>query len=715
VTAATREHSLPREAEPAAPARATVRSDIQGLRAIAVTMVLLFHLWPNRLGGGFVGVDVFFVISGFLITSHLLAAVPATGRDLARFWARRVQRLLPASLLVLAATVLGTWAVAPPTRWAASAWDAVAAAFYVVNWRLASTSVDYLQAQDAPSPVQHFWSLSVEEQFYLMWPVLILVLAFLAVRAGRAVGPVVRLGLTLTVVVSLAYSVHATAAEPASAYFVTPTRIWELGIGGLLAAFLSRRAFGADKTDEGLPLPGPARSLLAWAGLAAMGWAAWSYTQSTPFPSWRALLPVLGAAAVIGAACDLHVLSPGRWLALRPLQWMGDISYSVYLWHWPLVVLVPYATKHDLTTVEKLGIIAFSYLVAHLTKTFVEDRFRTARWGRPLRKPFLLGLAGMLVVAGLGSGLDLVVKHQRAVAREQVASALAGDKPCFGAAALATPDQCPPTTHGPVVPAPAQAGDDKSDAYDGDCWAYPPFTQVKSCTFGDPHGSTKVLLIGNSHAGQWLPALEYLGRQKHWQITTVLASECTQSTVPVQWDAASKGPGCLRWARKARDFSLKGHYDLIVTSARNSHAVPHKTRVQSLPDWRRGYREWLRPWAERTTPVLVVHDTPYPGNTMGAVPDCVAQHLDDLTTCGGSRADWVSPDPLVQAADAYGAPFTTVDLTDRICTPVRCPAVVGGVVTYFDSSHISATYAKTLARYLDRPLEAALARAGSGQ
>jgi peptidoglycan/LPS O-acetylase OafA/YrhL len=684
------------------------------MRAIAVTLVLLFHLWPNRLSGGFIGVDVFFVISGFLITSHLLAAVPETGKDLARFWARRIQRLLPASLLVLATTLLGTWAFAPDTRWASSAWDTVAAAFYVVNWRLASTSVDYLQAQDAPSPVQHFWSLSVEEQFYVMWPVLILVLALLAVRLRRQVAPVVRAGLLVVVVASLVYSVQATRAEPASAYFVTPTRIWELGVGGLLAAFLSRRAFGVDRTDEGLPMPAPARSALAWVGLAAIAWSAWSYTSATPFPSWRALLPVLGAAAVIGAACDRGLLSPGSWLALRPVQWMGDISYSVYLWHWPMVVLVPYATGHDLTTLDKVGIIGCSYLVAHLTKNLVEDRFRAARWGRPLRKPFLLGLAGMLVVGAAGVGLDVVVKHEQAVAQAQVEQALSGDRPCFGAAALAAPSgSCNPVTaHGPVVPAPAQAATDKSNAYDGDCWAYPPFHHLKTCTFGDPHGTTSVLLLGNSHAGQWLPALEEIGRRQHWKITTVLTSECTQSTAMVAWDAPAKGPGCLGWARKAMRFSLEGKYDLIVTSARNSHAVPDKTRAASLPDWRRGFTTWLKPWAERRTPVVVIHDTPYPGNTMGAVPDCVAQHLDDLGRCGGTRSEWVSPDPLVQAAQHYGRPFTTVDLTDKICTPVRCPAVVGGVVTYFDSSHISATYAKTLAQFLVPPINQAMAGGG---
>ncbi|HEY6609376.1 MAG TPA: acyltransferase, partial [Candidatus Limnocylindria bacterium] len=357
----------------AADGGAVVRADIQGLRAVAVGAVLLFHLWPNRLPGGYVGVDVFFVISGFLITSHLLHRPPRSGGDLLEFWSRRIRRLLPASLLVLTVITIATWAVAPEPQWGNAAKEIAASALYVVNWYLASSSVDYLAAENAPTAAQHFWSLSVEEQFYLVWPLLIGLLTVIALRRRWPLQTVVGAGLGLAVAASLAYSVIATAQVPASAYFVTPTRVWELGVGGLLALFLSRRAFGRVSESEAVPLPPVARALLAWMGLAAIALAAFLYSPATPFPGYTALLPVLGAAALVAAHAPSNAASPARYLAVRPMQWLGDVSYSVYLWHWPLIVLVPYVLGQPLRTTDKLLILVATLLLAGVTKILVED------------------------------------------------------------------------------------------------------------------------------------------------------------------------------------------------------------------------------------------------------------------------------------------------------------------------------------------------------
>ena len=316
---------------------------------------------------------------------------PAPRRDLAAFWSRRIRRLLPASLLVLAATAVATRLVAPETQWATTAHEVIAAAMYVENWQLARSSVDYLAAENAASPVQHFWSLSVEEQFYLVWPVLMLLLVALSRRRGWRTGAVVSAGLGVVVAASLAFSVTATVAEPASAYFITPTRIWELGVGALLAI----AAAGAGPRLSATP--GWLRALLAWAGLGAILVAALRYTGATPFPGWQAALPVLGAAAVIGARAGETGASPVRLLALRPVQLLGDISYSVYLWHWPMVVLVPYVSGSHLGRLDKAAIILVTAVLAWLSKTYVEDRFRFAVQGVPVRRSFQLAAAGMAV------------------------------------------------------------------------------------------------------------------------------------------------------------------------------------------------------------------------------------------------------------------------------------------------------------------------------
>lgn len=686
-----------------------VRTDIQGLRAIAVSLVLVYHLSPKSLTGGFTGVDVFFVISGFLITLHLLERMPRHPRDLAAFWSRRVRRLLPASLLVLAVTLAGSRLVAPETQWANTAQQARAAVLYVVNWVLARDAVDYLAAENAPSPIQHFWSLSVEEQFYFVWPVLILLLGALARLTRRRPLPVVLVGLMVLTAVSLGYSVHETAADPAAAYFVTPTRVWELGVGGLLATVSLLR-------------PGRLRpwagTAFAWIGLVAIGYAAVTYTGKTPFPGWQAAMPVLGTAAVIAAHSPTQKgqrwLSPGPLLALRPVQWLGDVSYSVYLWHWPLVVLVPAATGRALTWTDRGAILGGTLLLAWLTKLLVEDRFRAARWGVPLRKPFLLAATGMALVVGLAA-VQLVEVHQRS---EQAAAALArgvaGHDPCFGARALDHPQSCPAVAYAAVVPAPIEAAQDKSDAYDTqangtDCWAYQPRFPTKECVFGDPTSKTDVVLVGNSHAGQWLPAFQQLATDDHLKVTTLLASRCAAADLRQQFDTRANASACLDWVHRVTQRVIALHPALVVLSNRISvgaEGVP--TIDASVPLYGAGYTAVLKAWRDAGIRTLVLRDTPAPGRS---IPDCVAQAGDQYRKCDGTRQQWLPPTPEVDAVHSLGSPLVTLaDLTDHICGPQTCSAVTGGVITYFDASHLTATYARTLAPYLSPFVTAALGK-----
>jgi peptidoglycan/LPS O-acetylase OafA/YrhL len=689
---------------PATTGPRAVRTDIQGLRAIAVSLVLVYHLAPRALSGGFTGVDVFFVISGFLITLHLLEHVPSQPRDLAAFWSRRVRRLLPASLLVLAFTLAGSRFVSPETQWANTAHQVRAAALYVVNWLLARDAVDYLAAENAPSPVQHFWSLSVEEQFYFVWPVLILVLAALARALRRKPLPVVVVGLTALVGASLAWSIHETTTDPAAAYFVTPTRMWELGVGGLLAASSLLKP-GRLKASAAIPL--------AWLGLAAIAWTAATYTGETAFPGWQAAVPVLGTAAVIAAQPEHGRLSPGPALALRPVQWLGDISYSVYLWHWPLIVLVPDATGHPLTWVDRLAIVPATLLLAWLTKIFVEDRFRATRWALPLRKPFVLAAAAMALVVGLAGVQLLEVTQRTDQAAAALARGLSGNGPCFGARALDHPADCPPVAYADVVPAPIEAARDKSDAYEiqangHDCWSYRPNFPVKECVFGDMSATTNVVLVGNSHAGQWLPALQKIAIDQHLKITTLLASQCALADLRQQFDTARHSTKCLDWVHHTIERVVALQPELVVMSNRISVPAEGRSISESQSLYRDGYAAALRAWNDAGLRTLVLRDTPAPGFS---VPDCVAQNDGSLGDCDGTREDWLPLAPEVQAVRGIGDPRVTLaDFTDHICEPEICQAVTGGVVTYLDGSHLTATYAATLAPYLDARVRAALSQ-----
>ena len=656
---------------------------------------MVFHIWPGHLTGGYVGVDVFFVISGYLITSHLLVRPPRTGRDLGAFWARRIHRLLPAALTVLVVTAVATRLLAPSTQWAGTAKEVIASAFYVQNWMLASSSVDYLAEGAAPSPVQHYWSLSIEEQFYLLWPLLMLAAFFVADRYRRRPLSVARAVIGGMVVVSLLVSVWQTIASPASAYFITPTRMWELAVGGLVATLGSLASSGRLRS---LAVP------VAWAGLAAVVVAGVAYTGETPFPGYTALLPVLGTAAVIWAGAS-GTWSPTSIFRLRPVQWLGDVSYSVYLWHWPLVVLLPYASGGELGALDKTAIILATLVLAGLTKVHVEDRFRHPRPGALLRHSYRAAVAGMAVVTVV-AGLQIAESsHRTQQAADQLASALEGTDPCLGAGSLHQgPQKCPADPAGQLVPSVDLASEDKPDAYADGCWTNQPFTDRAKCTYGD--GPMKVALVGNSHAGHWLPALQVLAAKNRWTITTFLVSRCAVTDARQRFDTEEMTQNCYDYGQWVQDQTAGDAFDLVITSERQSVPVLGETMATTGPKAVAGYESYLRDWAAGGTKILAIKDPTFPGTN---IPDCLAEHPDDHTRCSAPRAEWIVDDPLMTAVDAVRLPnVTSVSFDDLVCGPETCDGAIGGVVAYFDGSHLSATYATTMAPYMEAPILRAL-------
>ena len=369
----------------------TFRPDIQGLRAIAVLLVVAYHLWPEGLTGGFVGVDVFFVISGFLITAHLLHHPPEGWRDLLEFWGRRIRRILPAAFLVLAVTAVASRIVAPETRWAANAGEIIASALYVQNWVLASNSVDYLAAGDAPTPVQHYWSLSIEEQFYLLWPILILGAFWLVRRVRLAPIPVVRLAMLSVVCASLAVSLLATQAEPASAYFITPTRVWELALGGCIATL---PALGSS------PRVDRARDGIAWVGIAMVLVAGATFTAATPFPAWPRCSRSTAQPSSSSRRQQAGPPHPAAPTAPDPAHRRHvvlDLPLAL-----ALIALWPFAVG-AITPIGAVAIVGATVGLATITKVCVEDPFRFAPSLRPLVPTFRFAVVGMLVVSMLGS------------------------------------------------------------------------------------------------------------------------------------------------------------------------------------------------------------------------------------------------------------------------------------------------------------------------
>lgn len=686
------------------------RADIQGLRAIAVLFVVLYHIWPGRLTGGFAGVDVFFVISGFLMTAVLLKTRPRTGRGFAEFWARRIRRLVPAALVVLFATAVATRAVAPSTMWTGTARETIASIFYVENWVLAGNSVNYLAEDNAPSPLQHYWSLSVEEQFYIFWPFVMALAIWWAYRrtnrAKRAgarhssaarsstvahTWPVAgRLMIVLGIVfaASLAYSIRYTAINPAGAYFVTPTRMWELALGGLVAV-LPAAAVGR--------MPVWVRSGLCWAGIAAILVTGFTYTGSMPFPGYTALLPTVGTALVLCChPTDSTLL--GKLLGLRPVQYIGDISYSLYLVHWPLLALLPYRSGH-LGRLDRFSILIVSIVLAGLSKKYIEDVFRQKRTEKVLGNTYRYGLAAMVAVALAAGGWWWSGNVQLRSEQHAAAKAAADAGPCFGGASMAKGfTACPQNPAAKPVPSGEAAKNDKEVAYKDNCWSNSPYTGRPICHYGT--GKTKVALVGNSHAGHWLPALQEMAKQNDWSITTYLVSQCAPSDELQQFPTAAMTTNCNNYGKWVLDQTAHGQYDLIITSNRESVPSKGKKFTTSQRTAQAGFHSYLKKWSAGGTPIVLIHDLPYPGKTVQNIPDCLDQNAGHNDKCSGTPASWKWYYPYTAAAAGVKG-VHSVDMTKYFCTSTTCPAVIGGVTVYFDASHMTATYNRTLAPYLE--------------
>jgi len=680
------------------------RPDLQGLRAVAVGVVVLFHLWPNRLSGGYVGVDVFFVISGFLITSHLYREVVATGTvALRRFWARRIRRLLPASLLVLAVSLVAVYLVVPTTLWPQTSRQIGASALYVQNWALAADAVDYMAADNVPTLAQHYWSLSVEEQFYLVWPALILLLLawhrWRGQRADRA--RVLRLGLGVVAVASLAASVVLTGRDQAQAYLVTQTRAWEFAAGALLA--LAPAGLG-----------GRWRGPLAWAGLGAIAVASVGFTPTSLFPGWIALLPVLGTVAVIAGGAAHGRWSPRRLLSWRPATFVGDISYSVYLWHWPLIVVLPFVTGHHLTTVDKLAIGVATLALAAASKYWIEDPGRT----RPLLaaapwRAFAFAAIGMAVVVSGAIWLQHEVERRAAESAAVAAAARqqAEERGCFGPAALEPGRGCKPVTGvGPLVPPPSAVVLQNTQPLYHGCQAGPLTEGLTTCSLGstDP-GARQVALVGDSHATQWFSAFDELGKQDGFTVHTYTRSSCPLTTAVRVLDneqTSDKRDACLRTDRKllstlASDPSI----DVVVTAAYTTAYDWESAPGHPLADPRvDGFAQALGELEKAGKKVLVISDVP---RTQGAnVPTCLTLHPDDWMACAVPRAEALPGSALAAAVHQLDAPdVQLVDLTDRFCDTTWCYPVVGDVIVYRDYSHLSADYSLALVPDLRKALD----------
>ena len=667
------------------------------------------------------GVDVFFVISGYLITDHLWREVHDNrGLSFRGFYARRIRRLLPASFLVLAVTAVASAAILPPLTARAVLKDGVACALYVGNYRFALLQTNYLTASAAPSPFQNYWSLGVEEQFYLVWPA-VLLLASLAWSRRRYVRPSrasAAIALGVIAVTSCAFSIWLTHASEPWAFFSLGTRAWELAVGGLIA--LGAPAIGRMR----------GRPLLGWVGLGLVVWSIVTYTSSTPFPGTAALVPVLGTAAIIAAGsgpAPSH--GPVQILRRSPMLVIGRVSYSWYLWHWPLLILVPAALGHPLSLAQNLSVAALSFVVATATFVLVERPVRTSSWltSRPRRS---LNLGAALTVAAVsacflsvlslpnltGTGrapvaaaaLRQSTKAQEAASSSQSNTAQAQLR--VGTAAIheqvvrSITVQDVPVNLQPSLP---DANADEPPVFVDGCLDSYTDSSLQPCTFGDTSSDTTVVLFGDSHAAMWFPAVDQAARQFGWKLITWTKATCPPFPLPIfSPELGRTFTECDEWRADVLDQIAAIHPALVILGVARHYTDIYNFTPYS-PVWLSGLGQEVGAIRQLGAQVMVFGPIPKPPFD---VPGCLSAHLTDATACTvplgvGINASGMAAEKSVvtQNGGSY------VDTEPWFCTTSTCAVMVDNLVVYRDDNHLTQTYASFLTPVVESEWKLAMA------
>ena len=606
-------------------------TQIQGLRAVAAILVTVFH--ARLVPGGFIGVDIFYVISGYLITGLILREIEKTGTlDLRSFYQRRIKRLLPTSVFVLFVTAIFAWILFPPITRDALGRDLFAAAAYISNYLFAWWQNDYQNLNATPSPFIHYWSLAVEEQFYLVWPLFILFLA----RYGKKV---IFAGIAITTLLSLLFSIYLTQVAPIWAFYSLPTRAWELGFGALLLF---------------LPETKKKIRILPWLGFFGIAISSFNFNENTAFPGKNALVPVL---ATVFLMASIKYWPPlfNDLANSRLSQWLGAISYPLYLWHWPALVLPSSALGRPLRFYERFLCILLTIVLAHYTSKYVEE---------PLRHK---NLSPRTIYKG--------------AAYTTAVSLVAGVLISFTSSSIIT-------TKGEV----SYQFDlvqvmERPGVYGDGCHVNYGETKSGYCTYGDKESSKTIVLYGDSHAAQWFPTLDKMATERGFKLVSLTKSACPAVDAKRPDQGAFKQVHCTKW----RENSIKRIAEiqpLAVITSSFQYFTPSNTKITRAQWWSDGQRKLLKGLRGSTNNLIYISDTPRP---LRDIPNCLASR--DSKVCDSTERSKVS---VIRG-------FDVINPNPWLCSSY-CPAIVEGTVAYRDASHISVDMALKLLPKLEAAL-----------
>lgn len=607
---------------------------IQALRALASILVVIYH--AKIVPGGYIGVDIFYVISGFLITGLIVREIEnSQSFDFKAFYIRRIKRLLPTSFFILMVTAIISWAVFPNTLREDLAKDIFAASIYISNYLFALWQMDYQNLEALPPVVIHYWSLAVEEQFYIFWPFII----FALYRTGSK--KKLAYGIALITFTSFIFSLWQTATQPIWAFYSLPTRAWELGVGALLIFIPSRIRFSP---------------VYLWIATALIIYSTLVYDDSTPFPGTAALAPVIATALAIAA-----VKSWPRFLnqpaQSRVSQWLGEISYPLYLWHWPILVIPVVYLGRGLRFYEIAICIAATLIAAHYTHIYIEEPLRHRKFSSKTALKFIT----------YATGFSLVLSLSIFISSSDVTTLPDGSK--FSLSEI---------TSRPKI-------------YDDGCHANNGETISGLCEYGDLDSAQSIVLFGDSHAAQWFPALEQIAISRGLKLVSLTKSACPGPAVRKVQTGEYKNADCSQWRNNSIDRIQEIRPVAVLVAGMQNYQIPngYSSRTQW---WQEGLASTLDGLQGSSSHLIYLRDTPHPKRD---IPSCIAAGRFDR--CDTSE----------KTERIYIPGFKRIDSTPWLCTSI-CPAIVEGVVAYRDASHLSIAMSLKLTPKMDE----ALARLG---
>ena len=687
--------------------KSSFRPDIQGLRGVAVTLVLLFHAVIPGFKGGFVGVDIFFVLSGYLITGNLLKELQETGHIRFRnFYARRIRRLLPAAFVVLLATLIVSVLFFPPLLLPGLALDISSAGLYISNLDFAARATDYFSSSIIPSPVLHFWSLGVEEQFYLFWPLL---MALVTLRKSRIALKISLLSLVVFVG-SLSFADWLLPRNQPWAFFGFPTRAWELILGALLATVASKVA----------RMPRQLALLAGFFGLLMVIGSGVAQNDPARFPGNPALIPTLGALFLLMAGSISKPTLPTKFLSAAPLQYLGKISYSLYLWHWPVLVIPQVIAGNHLTLAKRALLALLSILLAIFTEKFVERPFRHGFVIslKPLRNIAIAGVIASLI-AVIAFGSDYAATG--ALRNKHGVESAAEDRAFIDALLIPTAVKKLAPVRAATIdfPIPADlkptllnASTDRPITYADRCHTQMNLkASTKPCIYGDVTSQTTVVLFGDSHALAWFPALNQVAKEKNWKLLSLTMSACTPADIPAyNPGTASLMQNCPIWRSASINRIIAAHPYMILVAGTSGfatavHGVVAKGAFRTAL-FKEGMKRTITRLQSSGAQVIMMSDTPAQSHDPLV---CLSAHPKSTLACATPASQAISNDWInIEGEIARSSSVPLIQPQMWVCPTDPCPVVIGKILTYIDTGHMTATFSQALAGKLEVALDGAL-------